>query len=143
MKTTMASESGGPARRGRGGQIGTTCILVVALFLLAIAMGTNLFFAPKFKAIFADFGAALPAPTLLLIRVSDVVCAGWFVVIPLVVVVFVLAVVLTWLVDYRAALVLGLLVGLLALAYLVVAPLFFILPLVQIIQDVRASGAGP
>jgi len=139
METTTSLQSGGPGRRGRGGQIGTTCILAVALFLLAIAMGTNLFFTPKFKAIFADFGAALPVPTLLLIRVSDVVCAGWFVVIPLVVLVFVLALLLTWLVDYRATLVLGLLVCLLSLVYLITAPLLFILPLVQLVQDIRGS----
>jgi len=143
MDTATSSPPGGPGRRGRGGEIATTCILVVALLLLAVAMGISLFIAPGFKDICNDFGTTLPGPTVFLIKASDMMRAGWFIAIPLVLVVFALAVVLTWLVDYRATLVLGLLVCLLALAYLVVAPLFFILPLVQIIQDVRASGAGP
>jgi len=137
METATSLPPGGPGRRARGGQIGTTCILVVALFLLAVAMGTNLFIVPQFKAIFADFGAALSAPTVFLIQVSDMMRVACFVVIPLVVVAFLLGAVLTWLVDYRAALVLGLVVCLLSLVYLITVPLFLMLPVIGIVKSVK------
>jgi len=48
--------------------------IVVISFALLIVTGIMIFVVPKFKEIFGDFGTTLPAPTLLLLAMSD-----WFV----------------------------------------------------------------
>ncbi len=50
-------------------------ILVVAFIITAIIM---LFVIPAFKEVFKSFGADLPAPTLMVIAVSDVFVAYWY-----------------------------------------------------------------
>jgi type IV pilus assembly protein PilC len=49
--------------------------LALALVLL-LALAT-IFVMPAFKAVYADFGADLPAPTLLLVSISDFVFGYW------------------------------------------------------------------
>jgi type IV pilus assembly protein PilC len=48
--------------------------LLIALMALTLVSGFFLFIIPQFKEMYADFGAALPGATLLLMRLSD-----WFV----------------------------------------------------------------
>jgi type IV pilus assembly protein PilC len=50
-------------------------VMVVALIVTAVIM---LFVIPAFKGVFSSFGADLPAPTLLVIAISDVFVAYWW-----------------------------------------------------------------
>jgi type IV pilus assembly protein PilC len=52
-----------------------TSIIVVAFVITAIIM---LFVIPAFKELFSSFGADLPAPTLLVIAMSDFFVAYWY-----------------------------------------------------------------
>ena len=50
-------------------------IIVVAFVITAVIM---IFVVPSFKELFSSFGADLPAPTLILISISDVFVKYWF-----------------------------------------------------------------
>jgi type IV pilus assembly protein PilC len=52
-------------------------VLVVAFIVTAVIM---IFVIPAFKSVFANFGADLPAPTLMVIAVSDFFVANWWLV---------------------------------------------------------------
>ena len=51
-------------------------IIVVAVVITAIIM---IFVIPAFKEVFKSFGADLPAPTLIVMAISDFVVANWFI----------------------------------------------------------------
>jgi type IV pilus assembly protein PilC len=50
-------------------------ILVVAFVITAVIM---IFVVPAFKGVFASFGGELPAPTLIVIAISDYFVANWY-----------------------------------------------------------------
>ena len=50
-------------------------VVVVAFVVLAVIM---IFVIPAFKSVFSNFGAALPAPTLFVIAVSEVFVSYWW-----------------------------------------------------------------
>lgn len=50
-------------------------VLVVAFIITAVIM---LFVIPAFKELFSSFGADLPAPTLIMMKISDVFVAYWW-----------------------------------------------------------------
>lgn len=50
-------------------------ILVVAFIITAVIM---IFVVPAFKEVFASFGGNLPAPTLIVVAISDFFVANWF-----------------------------------------------------------------
>lgn len=50
-------------------------VLVVAFVVTAVIM---IFVVPSFKQVFANFGADLPAPTLVVIAISDYFVANWY-----------------------------------------------------------------
>ncbi|MER2552945.1 MAG: type II secretion system F family protein [Thauera sp.] len=52
-----------------------TAVVVVAGLVVSVMM---LFVIPEFKTVFAGFGAELPAPTLLVIAMSDAFVAYWY-----------------------------------------------------------------
>lgn len=54
-----------------------TAVLVVATVITAVIM---IFVIPAFKDVFANFGADLPAPTVMVIAMSDFVVKYWYVI---------------------------------------------------------------
>ena len=52
-------------------------VVVVAGLVISVMM---LFVIPEFKSVFASFGADLPAPTLLVIAISDAFVAYWYII---------------------------------------------------------------
>ncbi len=52
-------------------------VLVVAIVITAVIM---IFVIPSFKDVFKSFGADLPAPTLMVIAMSDFMVANWYIV---------------------------------------------------------------
>ncbi|MBI4989708.1 MAG: type II secretion system F family protein [Rhodocyclales bacterium] len=52
-------------------------VLVVAIVITAVIM---IFVIPSFKEVFKSFGADLPAPTLMVIAMSDFMVANWYIV---------------------------------------------------------------
>lgn len=52
-------------------------VIVVAAIVVTVIM---LFVVPEFKKVFASFGADLPAPTLLVIAISDAFVANWYII---------------------------------------------------------------
>ena len=50
-------------------------ILVVAFIITAVIM---IFVVPAFKEVFSSFGGNLPAPTLIVVNISDFFVANWF-----------------------------------------------------------------
>ena len=54
-------------------------IIAVAFIITAIIM---IFVIPAFKEVFTNFGADLPAPTLLVMAISDWFVANWYVIFP-------------------------------------------------------------
>jgi type IV pilus assembly protein PilC len=54
-------------------------VMVVAAIVVTVIM---LFVIPAFKKIFSDFGAELPAPTQIVIGISDFFTDWWYIVIP-------------------------------------------------------------
>jgi type IV pilus assembly protein PilC len=54
-----------------------TAIILVAILVTAIIM---IFVIPSFKSVFSSFGADLPAPTLVVIAMSDFFVAYWYIV---------------------------------------------------------------
>jgi type IV pilus assembly protein PilC len=55
-------------------------IIVVAFVITAVIM---IFVIPAFKQVFTSFGADLPAPTLLVMAISDWFVANWYILFPL------------------------------------------------------------
>lgn len=51
-------------------------VIIVAVLVIAVMM---LFVIPEFKGVFASFGADLPIPTMIVIAVSDLFVAWWYV----------------------------------------------------------------
>ncbi|MBC7803785.1 MAG: type II secretion system F family protein [Candidatus Parcubacteria bacterium] len=54
-------------------------IIVVAIVITAVIM---IFVIPAFKSVFASFGADLPAPTLIVMGISDWTVSNWYIVFP-------------------------------------------------------------
>ncbi|MCO5098059.1 MAG: type II secretion system F family protein [Rhodocyclaceae bacterium] len=52
-------------------------VIVVAIVITAVIM---IFVIPSFKEVFKNFGADLPAPTLMVIAMSDFMVANWYIV---------------------------------------------------------------
>jgi len=52
-------------------------VIVVAIIITAVIM---IFVIPAFKDVFKSFGADLPAPTLLVIAISDFMVANWYII---------------------------------------------------------------
>ena len=52
-----------------------TAVLVVAAVVVTVIM---LFVIPAFKSVFESFGAGLPAPTMMIIAMSDFLVAYWY-----------------------------------------------------------------
>jgi type IV pilus assembly protein PilC len=52
-------------------------IIVVAFIITAVIM---IFVIPAFKEVFTNFGADLPAPTLMVIAISDYFVANWYII---------------------------------------------------------------
>lgn len=52
-------------------------VIVVAIVITAVIM---IFVIPSFKEVFKSFGADLPAPTLMVIAMSDFMVANWYIV---------------------------------------------------------------
>jgi len=57
-------------------------IIAVAFIITAVIM---IFVIPAFKEVFTNFGADLPAPTLIVMGVSDWFVANWYIVFPVIV----------------------------------------------------------
>jgi type IV pilus assembly protein PilC len=57
-------------------------IIVVAFVITAVIM---IFVIPAFKQVFANFGANLPAPTLIVIGISDWFVANWYIIFPVII----------------------------------------------------------
>jgi type IV pilus assembly protein PilC len=57
-------------------------IVVVAFVITAVIM---IFVIPAFKEVFANFGADLPAPTLMVMAISDWFVANWYIIFPAVI----------------------------------------------------------
>jgi type IV pilus assembly protein PilC len=57
-------------------------IIVVAFVITSVIM---IFVIPAFKEVFTNFGADLPAPTLIVIGVSDWFVANWYIIFPVVI----------------------------------------------------------
>jgi type IV pilus assembly protein PilC len=57
-------------------------IVAVAFIITAIIM---IFVIPAFKEVFTNFGADLPAPTLLVMAISDWFVANWYIVFPVII----------------------------------------------------------
>ena len=58
-------------------------VIVVAAIVITVIM---LFVVPEFKKVFASFGADLPAPTLVVIGLSDAFVANWYIILGVLVV---------------------------------------------------------
>lgn len=54
-----------------------TAVIVVAAIVVTVIM---LFVVPEFKKVFASFGAELPAPTMIVIGISDAFVENWYIV---------------------------------------------------------------
>jgi type IV pilus assembly protein PilC len=54
-------------------------IIVVAFIITAVIM---IFVIPAFKSVFTSFGADLPAPTLVVMAISDWFVANWYIIFP-------------------------------------------------------------
>ncbi len=52
-------------------------VIVVAIVITAVIM---IFVIPAFKSVFQNFGGELPAPTLIVIAMSDFVVANWYII---------------------------------------------------------------
>ena len=52
-------------------------ILIIAFIITAVIM---IFVVPAFKGVFASFGGELPAPTLIVIAISDYFTANWYII---------------------------------------------------------------
>ena len=63
----------------RSALIYPVAVLVVAFVVLAVIM---IFVIPAFKSVFSSFGADLPAPTLVVMAISDWTVANWYIVFP-------------------------------------------------------------
>jgi type IV pilus assembly protein PilC len=62
-------------RKVKGALIYPIAVVIIAGLILALIMT---FIVPTFKEMFEEFGLALPAPTLLLIAMSDYIVKYWF-----------------------------------------------------------------
>jgi type IV pilus assembly protein PilC len=58
-----------------------TAIIAVAFIIVAVIM---IFVIPAFKQVFTNFGADLPAPTLLVMAISDWFVSYWYIIFPLI-----------------------------------------------------------
>jgi type IV pilus assembly protein PilC len=57
-------------------------IIVVAFIITAVIM---IFVIPAFKEVFSNFGADLPAPTLMVMGISDWFVANWYIIFPVII----------------------------------------------------------
>jgi type IV pilus assembly protein PilC len=66
------------------GKIKSALFYPVAVICVAIlvTVAIMLFVVPAFKSVFASFGADLPAPTLVVIAISDFLTANWYTIFP-------------------------------------------------------------
>ncbi len=62
-------------RKVKGAMIYPAAVVIIAGLILALIMT---FIVPTFKEMFEEFGLALPAPTMLLIAMSDYIVKYWF-----------------------------------------------------------------
>ena len=132
----------GKEPRRLAGPISATATAGLALALLLIILGATAYFVPRFKKIFDDFGTQLPGPTMVVVNISDFLVSYWFLVVPLIMLLFAGLIVWIWRVDWRSGLVAGML---LILALLMCFPglvITLVMPLVKLIQSAK-SGTGP
>ncbi|HLA34902.1 MAG TPA: type II secretion system F family protein [Rhodocyclaceae bacterium] len=59
----------------KGAMFYPTAIIIVSFIITAVIM---IFVVPAFKGVFASFGGELPAPTLIVIAISDTFVANWY-----------------------------------------------------------------
>ena len=61
----------------KGAMTYPVAILIIAFIITAVIM---IFVVPAFKGVFASFGGELPAPTLIVIAISDYFTANWYII---------------------------------------------------------------
>lgn len=128
------------AKRGRTREILVTILLGVVMLLVTGILLASFFIVPRFEAIFKDFGSKLPPMTEMVIAIADFLRAFWFIAIPAGLLSASAIVLVTWNVDWRAGLVVTLLLGVAVLVCWGIVIFALYSPLTVIIQDVRQSG---
>ncbi len=97
LRSTAQRTIGAPGSESRAAYTtGLLAYLVMMVFMLCGIVGFVMYYiVPKFKAIFDDFDVELPWMTVLVIEASDFVVDWWFLLGPLLPVIFVACIVLT------------------------------------------------
>ena len=131
---------GGKKPRRHAGPISATVTAGLALALLLLTLGTNLYIVPRFKEIFNDFGTTLPGPTMLVLHISHFCVSYWFLVVPLIILLFAGLIVWIWLADWRSGLVASIVLIIVLLIYLVSLIVRLFLPLFDLIKFSRGGG---
>ena len=124
-----------PARR----RSWSNSLLRASFFATAAVFVANVWMVPRFKKIFADFGSMLPRATEFAIAVSSFCMSYWFVVIPVIVLLYVGLALLTWQVDRRIGLAAAIVLLVLCFGYALFLVGAMYLPLMQMMQDVRGA----
>ena len=128
--------------RRLAGPISATAAAGLALVLLLLTLSTSVWLVPRFKKMFADFATELPGPTVLVLHISDFLVSYWFLVVPLLVLLFAGLIVWIWLADWRSGLVAGILLILAVLTCFAGLVLTLFMPLTKLIQSAKGGG-GP
>jgi len=142
MSEQAVQVAGGKKPRRLAGPISATVATGVALVLLLIVLGVILFTVPRFEKIFADFGTELPGPTMVVIHISHFCVSYWFLVVPLIMLLFAGLIVWIWLANWRSGLVAGILLILALLMCFAGLVITLFMPLVKLIQSAKGAG-GP
>lgn len=133
---------GGKGPRRLAGPISATVAAGLALVLLLLTLSTSVWLIPRFEKIFDDFATEVPGPTMVVIHISHFCVSYWFLVVPLIGLLFAGLIVWIWRVDWRSGLVAGILLILampICSSGLVLA---LFMPLVALIKSARGGG-GP
>ena len=142
MSEQAVQAVGGKGPRRLAGPISATVAAGLALALLLIMLGMTLYIVPRFEEIFADFAAELPGSTMVVIHISHFCVSYWFLVVPLIVLLFAGLIVWIWLADWRSGLVAGILLILAVLICSAGLVLTLFTPLVKMIESAKGGG-GP
>ena len=127
----------GKKPRRLAGPISATVAAGLALVLLLLLLGTNLYIVPRFEKIFDDFNTELPGPTIVVVNISHFIVSYWFLVVPLIGLFFAGLIVWIWSVDWRSGLVAAFLLILAMLICYAGLVLTLFMPLVQLIKSAR------